>query len=130
ARNYFQILKSAFETDALIRETQILRMTSNRQSQIEKYAVPFSEFSNQYKVFAKNLFRQLVLAGEIRIEPNPFKNVLVVYSEKDRFVSSKCSKVIANEFKYMSASHPTAGHDLPLDEPQWLLETIDNFFQR
>jgi pimeloyl-ACP methyl ester carboxylesterase len=48
----------------------------------------------------------------------------VIWSEKDRLVSSHCSQNIAKKFDASCFTHPTAGHDLPLDEPEWLTQIL------
>ncbi len=49
-------------------------------------------------------------------------STLVLFSEKDRMVSSACSKAIISKWKTDWAAHPTAGHELTLDDADWVIE--------
>ena len=42
----------------------------------------------------------------------------------DRLVSPRCSQRLAAAWKVPLALHPSAGHDLPLDDPDWLLAQL------
>lgn len=56
------------------------------------------------------------------------KKTLVLYSEKDALVDPVSSRSLA---KFLSAkvfSHPEAGHDLPLDDPEWIIQKMAHFF--
>jgi hypothetical protein len=39
-------------------------------------------------------------------------------------VNSRCSLAIADAWHCALALHPDAGHDLPLDAPQWVIEQV------
>jgi len=45
-------------------------------------------------------------------------------SENDHFVSSSCSKNLAKSWGCELHIHPWAGHDLPLDDPDWIIEHL------
>jgi hypothetical protein len=42
-------------------------------------------------------------------------------------VDSRCSHAIARGWHCALALHPHAGHDLPLDAPQWVLEQVQQW---
>lgn len=118
-RLYKKIATTLLSRGVLNKEQIILNITSNKPERYDHYLESFSEFSKNHKVKRKNFFRQLALANNIKIQAlnKPLK---VICSEGDRLCSSACSKAIANEFKGTLIIHPTAGHDLPIDEPEWL----------
>lgn len=125
-KNYLNILFHLFFSGATIQEKIILQITSNRSLiNSERYLESFSEFSTKHPVSKMNFFRQLILATKIKIK-NANVPLTVISSTNDRLVNSSCSKIIANRFSAKEVIHPTAGHDLPLDEPEWLSETLVN----
>ncbi len=54
---------------------------------------------------------------------------LVLYAENDRFISPKNSSSLIKHLQLHSASHPTAGHDLPQEEPTFCAKQITRFIQ-
>jgi pimeloyl-ACP methyl ester carboxylesterase len=73
----------------------------------------------------ENLTRQLFAASLFRApgeKPDP--PTLVLYSEHDRMVSPECSREIVRRWGTDSAVHPTAGHDLTLDDAEWVIEKM------
>ena len=58
--------------------------------------------------------------------PKPF-GALIITSEQDRLVSHECSKDLARRSRWPIKVNTSAGHDIPLDAPQWLVEQILSF---
>lgn len=116
---YSKILKTLFSKGVLQKEQVILNITSNKPENYERYLERFTDFSKNHRIKRSNFVRQLKLAGNIHVShlKAPLK---VICSEGDRLCSSDCSKAIAKNYNGELIIHPTAGHDLPLDEPEWL----------
>lgn len=126
-KNYLKIVIALFEKDFYSREKLILQLTSNNKNKIEQFLKPFSEFSKKHPVLVENFFKQLILANLIQIQgPLPVP-VRVINSAQDRLVDFTCSEEIAKLVQAPLSTHPTAGHDLPLDEPEWLSGLVLNF---
>ncbi|MBL8992535.1 MAG: hypothetical protein JNM63_04295 [Spirochaetia bacterium] len=68
----------------------------------------------------------LQLFGAIRFRAPEASSVptLLVKSAHDRLINSKCSERLSKSLGFPIAVHPTAGHDLALDDPEWLIEKI------
>lgn len=116
---YGKILRTLFSKGVFQKEQVILNITSNKRENFDKHLERFAEFSKKHPIKRKNFFRQLLLANNIRI--NEFRVPLkVICSEGDRLCSNECSKAIAQKFNGHLIVHPNAGHDLPIDEPEWL----------
>ena len=49
---------------------------------------------------------------------------LYVHGEQDRFVSSQCSRALASAWSVPLVLHPAAGHDLPHDDPDWVIARL------
>jgi alpha-beta hydrolase superfamily lysophospholipase len=50
--------------------------------------------------------------------------VLVLNGAADRLVDPRCSRALAARWGAELHVHPHAGHDLPLDEPEWLVDRL------
>ena len=79
----------------------------------------------QRPVSARNAVRQLVAAARYCAPAAaPVDRVLLLGSQEDRLVSSQCSQAIAQAWGLPLQLHPWAGHDLPLDDPQWVIDAV------
>ena len=69
--------------------------------------------------------RQLLAAA--RFHPPKEKlalPILLLNGASDQLVSPHCSRALADAWGLELRAHPTAGHDLTLDEPEWVLEQL------
>jgi len=71
-----------------------------------------------------NLLRQLIAASRFAAPERPDCPLLLLGSAADRLVSVECSRRLAAAWPVPYREHPTAGHDLPLDDPDWLIDAI------
>ena len=58
------------------------------------------------------------------IAMKPQQPVLVVASQADRLVDYRCGLKLARAWSTDYLQHKSAGHDLPLDDPTWLVHVI------
>ena len=121
---YTKILGAALNSNNAEKEKIILNITSNKCLETEKHLKIFTEFSNDHKVSKINFLRQLLLAKNIYIHNLPNRPLKIISSKNDRLVHHSCSDKIAKALGGKQYIHPTAGHDLPLDEAQWVSETL------
>ena len=85
----------------------------------------------QRPVSARNAVRQLVAAARYCAPAAaPVDRVLLLGSQEDRLVSSQCSQAIAQAWGLPLQLHPWAGHDLPLDDPQWVIDAVLQWLSR
>ena len=68
--------------------------------------------------------RQLLAAACFRAPDRCPVAALVLSSAGDRLVSPRCSRAIAEHWRLPHRVHPDAGHDLPLDAPDWVAAAI------
>lgn len=124
-KNYYRMIKAVLSSNIAEQESAILEMTSNHLDKTKKYIESFVEFSSKYPVLRENFLRQLILASRIRIDKWPSHMPLkIISSQMDRLVDSSCSDEMAIYLKGTQYIHMSAGHDLPLDDPQWLAEIL------
>ncbi|GAB2196008.1 alpha/beta fold hydrolase [Sessilibacter sp. MAH4] len=126
--NFSKALKllAAFVTTdrASIRESKILSVVSNQENKVRRVHDLWSEIARRRPVAIKQVLRQLFMAATAPIvNPKLLQQCRVTFitSEHDQLVSSRCSHILASFYSANLLVHPTAGHDLPLDDPQWLL---------
>lgn len=88
-------------------------------------------FENQVKwrrerpVTRTTFLRQLFAAANYRLPPGrPKPKTVLISSEGDRVVDSRCSARLAERLGAPRLSHPWAGHDIPIDDPEWLAREI------
>ena len=125
----YNIIKMGLKTNLSVREQNILQMTTNGldSNQLKEIASDWGNRSQQFPVKSINFFRQLVLAGFMKKNNQPTVPTLILCSEKDKVVSSDCSKTIAKKWNCPVMTHPTAGHDLTLEDPDWVIDQINQF---
>jgi predicted alpha/beta hydrolase family esterase len=72
-----------------------------------------------------NFFRQLIAAARYNLsEFKPRVPITVLSSKGDQMVHPSCSEALAEHWDLPIITHPSAGHDLGIDDPEWLVKTI------
>jgi len=108
-------------------ERAILNMTSNRQ---DASVLPLWVAWRQAKPVSRlNSLRQLAAAARFRapIDP-PSPPTLLLASAQDRLVSVSCSRELARRWSCPLVEHPSAGHDIPLDDGLWVADQVQEWF--
>ena len=125
-RNYPPLARLLFSGGNLLqREIAVLGMTSNEPQHQAELPARWAAIAREHPVSRANALRQLLAAA--RYTPSsqrPLPPMLVLASEGDRFVSVQCSKRFAEHWRLPLRLHARAGHDLPLDDPQWVLRQL------
>ncbi|TFZ01635.1 alpha/beta fold hydrolase [Ramlibacter rhizophilus] len=103
------------------RERAILGMTSAAPERHGQALARWTALAQQHPVTSANVLRQLVAAARYRAPARPPVPLLVLCSAGDRLVSPRCSHDLARHWDLPLREHPWAGHDLPLDDPAWLI---------
>lgn len=109
----------------LAREQAVLAMTSGRAAGHAALPAFWADIARLRPVAPANALRQLVAAARYRApRAAPAVPALVLASASDRLVSPQCSRRLADAWGWPLAEHPDAGHDLPLDDPYWVVAQI------
>ncbi|MBV5277092.1 alpha/beta hydrolase, partial [bacterium] len=137
--NYPTLLRLAlFGGDAKTWEETILRLTSHlAAASVESPATSSSQllanwiaYRQQCPVARRNVLRQLVAAARSRAPfAKPAARMLILASAQDALVNPRCSQVLACAWQSEIAIHPSAGHDLPLDDGRWVAQQIRRWLQ-
>ena len=122
---YRQMLEIFRAKNVRERELGVLKMTSNRPEIYEATSAEWTSIQLSRPVSVENCVRQLTAAAryEAPLHP-PAIPILVLGCAKDRMVHPSCSEDLAEAWHATFKLHPTAGHDLPLDDPQWTADQI------
>lgn len=122
--HYLNIFKTVAWGTIADQEKLILEMTSNRLNLSQKFLPVFIEAAEKNKFLPTNFFRQLILASRIKIKKPLSIKPLFLCSLNDRLVSWTCSRDLSQKFNGTLQINDQAGHDLALDQPEWLAQEI------
>jgi pimeloyl-ACP methyl ester carboxylesterase len=106
---------------ALTRERGVLALTSSDPARHLQWPTRWSEIARQRPLTRANVVRQLVAAARYRVPDDPPCPVLLLASNGDRLVNPSWARRIADAWQAALRLHPGAGHDLPLDAPDWVI---------
>lgn len=108
------------------KEQFILGLTSNEKRQDQGLLNRFTQYACECPTQKSNVLRQLWAAANYRGEfLPPTRNCLLLSSLGDQLVSPTCSQAIASQWGSELITHPSAGHDLSIDAPEWLVEQLE-----
>jgi pimeloyl-[acyl-carrier protein] methyl ester esterase len=121
---FLQMLKSP---DARAGEKRVLEMVSNSEENRTQFLPLWETIRRTEKLNPAVPVRQLMAARSFRA-PSPseaFRKAKFFVSLGDRLVEPECSMRLAKHFGSKLYEHPWGGHDLPIDDPEWLLKRIE-----
>ncbi len=114
-----QVLRALVSRDPAAREERILRITTRMRGGLAAVAREWAALPSMDR---GNVLRQLAAAIRFRA-PAPLRPpTLVVSAAQDPLTHPQCARVLAQHLRAELSVHPQAGHDLPLDDPQWVVE--------
>ncbi len=125
-RNYLTVGRMLLPgLSALDRERRILAMTTNRPADPAQVLASWAAIAAERPVRPANALRQLWAAARWRTgDERPAVPLLLLASEQDRLVSPRCSQELARRWQLDLRLHPWAGHDLPLEDPDWVVDQV------
>lgn len=128
--NYPALTRAMLLSSAAQRENLILRLTSNIKNQSEHKQSILNQwiaYANEYPVARANILRQLKAARCYRATTAPSVPVLLLAGQQDQLVNVKSSLTLAQRWHCDIRLHPTAGHDLPLDDGVWVTQQVQEW---
>jgi pimeloyl-ACP methyl ester carboxylesterase len=124
-RAWPEVIAALLTADIADRERAILRLTSRFAADDPSRVQSRVEAYRKHPIRQANVFRQLWAAARYRPPAAaPAVPVLLLASRGDRLVSPTCSEAMARRWGLPLKMHPEAGHDLPLDDPDWTIDAI------
>ena len=121
--NYATIVRLMLAAPGPRRESGILQLTTTQPPDPARVA-RWEVWARQLPVSRVNALRQLAAATAYRAPPSAPCATLVLASAGDRLVDPRCSRDLARGWNAPFAMHPSAGHDLPLDDGPWVAAQI------
>ena len=120
-----EFLKIASARSPRDKERTILGFNSNIKSAqdptIEDAWARFAEESPNPLV---NIARQLIAGTQYRAPKELRPRTLIISALQDHLTHASCSWDLARRFGAGVVFHDTAGHDLPMDAPEWLIDQV------
>ncbi|TVR43519.1 MAG: alpha/beta hydrolase [Planctomycetota bacterium] len=107
----------------------VQQMTSNRRDDPghRRIAAERIVLARRFPPRRAVLLRQLWAASRFRLPPSPPCPARILNSSGDRMVQPACGHIWARRWHCSYHRHPSAGHDLATDAPEWLLRQISDF---
>jgi pimeloyl-ACP methyl ester carboxylesterase len=107
-------------------EREILRLTANHPR--DDVMPGWLTERRLHPVSPGNAFRQLRAAAAFTASVNSARaKALVLAAAGDRLVNPACSMALASAWDIPILLHPTAGHDLTLDDGAWVVQAVQNW---
>jgi pimeloyl-ACP methyl ester carboxylesterase len=104
-------------------EQEILRMTT-RHPQHDVLA-DWVRLRDSNPISVANALRQLLAAARFRLPAaRGLGEVLLLAGQGDQLVSAECTLALARHWNCKAVLHPTAGHDVPLDDGPWVAAQV------
>jgi pimeloyl-ACP methyl ester carboxylesterase len=123
--SYPTLLKLALPLGDRRHETLVLALTSSRAADRSGVLDAWITWRREHPVSLINALRQLAAAARYRApRQRPVEKVLILAGGQDALVDPACSQRLARAWHTAYVEHPTAGHDLPLDDGAWLVREI------
>jgi pimeloyl-ACP methyl ester carboxylesterase len=114
----------------LVRERAILELTSARAAELQSVLPSWVAYSRECPVSSIGALRQLVAAARFKALEKPAVPQLFLAGAGDRMVHPDCSHRLARAWDADFFLHPSAGHDLTLDDGDWVAQTVKTWLCR
>ncbi len=130
-RQYPRVLRLLLtRPDAATLEAAVMHMTTRHPDQAEATLARWQMLRQHQPVSAVNALKQLWAATRYRAPSQPpAVPLLLLNGLGDQLVNPQCSATLARRWGAPLLTHPTAGHDLPLDAAPWVLEQVQHWLQ-
>ena len=124
-QNLPQFASLAFVKGAEEYEQKLLSVIANNEERRQTVMLTTVDYSRKYPAGPASFFNQIIAARRYGFPENTPGALYLVGSHGDRMVSPKCTLAIGQAWGVTPFMHPWAGHDIPVDDPHWLLDVIE-----
>lgn len=123
-------LKLFFTFDIEKRELGIIKLISNATHRYQDVHRLWLDIQKSAPVSKKSFINQVTAALTFNPDKSaPKPKLLILAGAKDRLCSVECSKKLHELWAGDIYIHPAAGHDIPIDDPNWFVDQVKNFLQ-
>ena len=128
--NIPRLIVNGFRRNINAKEATIIKTVSNRPEKYQQTLKVWVDIQHKRPVSVSNSMRQLIAAARFHAsKKRPRPLVLLLSGKGDRLVSPQCTLDIEKIWQVSHWSHPDAGHALTLDEPEWVVKQMKNWFK-
>ena len=120
----FGLVTSAFRSPAAVERTALAASSNKPAAELDVLAEQWTQWKAQTPPSRSSIIGQIVAATRFTLPETVNVPLLVLNSRNDRLVSYKNSAAIAQRLQAPLKVHPTAGHDLPTDDPDWVCQQV------
>lgn len=113
-----------FKNNLIERERVILELTNNITPITDELVEQWASFGAEYPLKREVFLKQIYAASKFKVPQTIKCPYLILVGAKDRLTNPVCSRYLAQHFSLKTVEHPEAGHDLPLEAPEWIIEKI------
>lgn len=115
--------------DKLEREKRILRLTTCFHKNNEELASYWASFAPDLKDLLKVGLPQLWIASRYKAPESLAIPALILSSARDELANPVCSSMLAQRLGVPNHVNLGAGHDLVLDDPEWVIQKLREWSQ-
>lgn len=128
---YPLFLKALSASDTRKREMAILELVSNNVEKRKAVLSDWVKIAKNRPMKYSSVLKQLFSAARYR-PPRKLESLptLLLVSLGDRMVEPQCSYDLGKAYSWEVKSHPWAGHDLTLDDPEWVINAMQTWFEQ
>lgn len=121
------IPKILFTDDPSRAEKTILELTTELTEVNESLVNKWKEIALKYPISKRNFIRQLYAAAKFRSPRRLDIIPTFLAATNDNLADFNSSKKLAKKYNSQIFIHESAGHDLPLDDPDWIIAKLTVF---
>jgi pimeloyl-ACP methyl ester carboxylesterase len=121
------VVRAMLSDDEVEREREILGFTTCLFEDRETLAVQWAEYHRERPMTRANVVRQLAAGARFRSPDRIAVPLLVLASTRDPLARAECGRRIAAKYGARFALHSSAGHDLPRDDAEWVIQQVAEF---
>lgn len=120
------LLGATLARDLEARERRLYALTTNASElEVSCWASAAAELARRVPPpRRRTLAAQLFAAARFQLPTAVTQPLLVLSGARDRLASAGCSSVLARKLGAAARCHPRAGHDLPLEDPDWVIAEL------
>lgn len=119
-----KILKAGFTHGLKKKEFDLLNLTTSLRKDLDSLSSLWAQWAQERPIRRDTALRQLMAASLFRAPARLETPVLILSSKGDLICHPCCSEALAKHFRAEHRIHPQAGHDLPLDDSQWVIDQL------
>ncbi len=120
--------KAIFNTNTRDREKNVLGLTVKMGEIDDELLDLYTDLFEDRPINRLNFLRQVFAASHYKLPKKVKTDTLVLAGKKDKLAHYQCSIEIAKRLNATLELHEQAGHDLPIDDPDWILKMITKHY--